>query len=488
MKKVKLVIPYIVVFGFLGIILFLSPISGDDWGNYLVGKEGLYHSIGNAIGMYFDWEGRFLSRILINILTYNKVLWNLLNSFVIAAIIYFVIKLLNPHNKKLSFFLSLFIILFMNIYTFSQIIVWIAGNITYLFPTLLLLYYFYRILRKKNDKLCMILILGLLNLLIPMFVEHVAGVLVIFNVIINITYFVKYKKINKPYLTYLIISILSMAVMYFSPGNMKRSSVENLVFNDLSLFGKIIYNIPNFIYYTFIINPYMMLLMIWANCYLIKNVVSNKYIKIGNYLYLIIIPIVIAIFYLLSNFIDHSIFLVFNQNNIFVIIYYFSYIIMEFVLLFLFWKKRKEFLPILFYLLGIMANSIMLLSPTWGYRTSFLTYLLLSISFIFIIDYYWHEKRFIQYVLLGITFCVCLFYLILYINVYRAQQDRQKEIREQLSNDIIYIERLPSYVNCNINPENEFHLGKFKEYYGIDARSQVKIVDGDWDHIIFYHS
>ena len=488
MKKVKSVIPYIAVFGFFAIILFLSPISGDDWGNYLVGKEGLYHSIGNAIGMYFDWEGRFMSRILINILTYNKVLWNLFNAFVIAAIVYLTIKLLKPRNKNLSLFLSLFIILFMNIYTFSQIIVWIAGNITYLFPILFLLYYFYRILRRKNDKSSMILILGFLNLIIPMFVEHVAGVLVIFNVIINITYLVKYKKINKPYLAYLIISILSMTFMYFSPGNMKRSSIENLVFNDLSLVGKIIYNIPNFIYYTFMINPYMVLLTIWTNYYLTKNFVSNKYIKISTYLYLIIIPIFITIFYLLSNFTDYSIFSVFNQNNIFVIFYYFSYIIMEFVLLFLFSKKRKEFLPILFYLLGIMANSIMLLSPTWGYRTSFLTYLLLSISFIFIIDYYCREKRFIQYALLGLASCVCLFYLILYINVYRAQQNRQKEIKEQLNNKIIYIERLPSYANCNINPENEFHLGKFKEYYGIDAKTQVKIVDGDWDYIIFYHS
>ena len=57
---------YITIFCFFFLILTLSPISGDDWGNYLVGKIGLRHCFGQALGMYFTWEGRLLSRILIN--------------------------------------------------------------------------------------------------------------------------------------------------------------------------------------------------------------------------------------------------------------------------------------------------------------------------------------------------------------------------------------------------------------------------------------
>ena len=36
---------YIGVFILFLIILFLSPISGDDWGNYIEGSKGLYHCI-----------------------------------------------------------------------------------------------------------------------------------------------------------------------------------------------------------------------------------------------------------------------------------------------------------------------------------------------------------------------------------------------------------------------------------------------------------
>ena len=39
-----------------------------------------------------------------------------------------------------------------------------------------------------------------------------------------------------------------------------------------------------------------------------------------------------------------------------------------------------------------------------------------------------------------------------------------------------------------IDPKEIQKYLKFKEYYGIDARTQVEIVDGNWDHIIFYHS
>ena len=83
---------YIGIFIFILIILFLSPISGDDWGNHLEGTLGFRHMIGQAIGMYFSWEGRFISRILINILTYNKWLWNIINSIAIVGIIYYVEK------------------------------------------------------------------------------------------------------------------------------------------------------------------------------------------------------------------------------------------------------------------------------------------------------------------------------------------------------------------------------------------------------------
>ena len=464
---------------FFEIILFLSPISGDDWGNYLVGQTGLYHSIGNAIGMYFDWEGRFVSRILINILTYHKILWNIINALALTITIYYLKKLINPHNKKMSFLLVLFIILFMNIYTFSQVIVWLAGNITYTLVIPLLLYYLDIVINKKDNTKLNIILIFLLNLIIPMFIEHMAIILVLINLYIIIKE-LKNKKINKKYLLYFIISLLSFTIMFISPGSLKRASIENIEFNNLSLIGKILSNIPNFIYYTFITNFYTILLMIIANYYLIKNNIKNKAFKILSYFFFLLPPLIITINYL-SNSLNYHFLNNLNQNNILVQGYFIIYIIFDlFMIISVF--KQKSYL----YILGILANLIMLLSPTWGYRTSFFTYIFLSLAFIMIIDKYYKEKRIINVILFIIAIITFSFYIFLYINVYRANIEREKDIKRQINNDIIEIERFPYFINCNINPENEYHLTKFKDYYKIDQSKEIKLIDGNWKYKIIY--
>ena len=47
--------------------------------------------------------------------------------------------------------------------------------------------------------------------------------------------------------------------------------MENVDFLKLSFVGKIIYNIPNFINYTFIVNSFSVLLIVIANYYLITG-------------------------------------------------------------------------------------------------------------------------------------------------------------------------------------------------------------------------
>ena len=274
---------YIVMFIFLLLIFFLSPISGDDWGNYLEGTQGFRHMISQAIGMWFTWEGRFISRVLINILTYNKWLWNIINSFAIVGIIYYIEKIVKFKNKKVLIPLAFSSILFMNIFTFSQTVTWLAGNITYLFVIPLILMYFYIIYNKKYNKFTNILLV-LLNIIIPMFVEHMAIILILLNIYFVIRDYIKHKKINKKLIVYLIISILSFASMYFSPGNAIRSGMENLEFNKLSLFGKIGYNIPYLIFYTYRINYFLIFILVIGNILLVNKTIKNKLLKVILYL------------------------------------------------------------------------------------------------------------------------------------------------------------------------------------------------------------
>ena len=465
-------------------ILFLSPISGDDWGNYIEGSQGIRHIFGNAIGMYFDWEGRFISRILINLLTYHKILWNIVNSLMIVGIIYYTVNLINPKNKKLVFTLSTLVVLMMNIFTFSQVVVWVAGNITYLFVIPMMLYYFYQILRDEKCTKLKFSIYIFLNIIIPMFVEHMAVILVIGNILILIYKYIKNKKIDKQLLVYLLFSIISLIAMLFSPGSIKRSQIENTEFNKLSIMGKIAYNLPNFIYYTYFIYPYLTLLSTIGNYHLLKSI-KNKYLRFFSYIYLLLIPIIITSVYILSEFTRDSLQL---QNSVIVILYFITYTIITFILICLYSKKQKSKNAIFFYILAISANLVMLLSPTWGCRTSFGTYVFLSIAYIEIIDKSVIENKLIDAILLIVSIVMFIFYTILYISVARQYRENLNTINTSKKSNVIEIRKYPSFVNCNINPSNPYHMKRFKEYFNIPESTEVKIIDNNWKYLIFYKS
>lgn len=477
---------YVTVFLFFCTILFLSPISGDDWGNYGVGKLGLYHSIGNAVGMYFSWEGRFISRILINILTYHKYIWNIINSFLITLTIYFSLKFIKPKNKSMIYILSLLIILLMNIYTFSQTITWIAGNITYFFVIPIILGYFYYLFEeRKNSNLENFLFIAT-NIIGPMFVEHMALVLITGNVLILLHRFQKKGKWDKKIIIYIILSTISTSIMLLSPGSRARSLMENIEFNSLGLFGKIAYNIPNFINYTFIVNSYMLILTTISNYLQIKNTFKNKYLKIILITFIIPIPLFTIILYPLSNFYESSLQLLINQNNIFVIIYWILYLIFSLIMISMTSIKENKTNSLFLFLIGISANGFMLLSPTWGYRTSLFTEICISISALIVLDYYLKLKKTLYMKIF--TVGIMLFYVVLYINVYRCQSHLIKSIKEQVNSNkkVIEVEQFPNFINCNINPESEYHIIKFKEYYGIDKKCEVKLTSKNWRYLIIY--
>ena len=469
---------YIGIFLFLLLIFFLSPISGDDWGNYLEGSQGLYHMFSQAVGMWFTWEGRLISRVLINILTYNKWLWNIVNSIAIVGMITYINKIVKFKHKNIMLVLTFATIIFMNIFTFSQTVTWLAGNITYLFVIPLLLMYIYIIYNEKYNKFTNILLV-ILNIIIPMFIEHMAILLILINIYFIVKDYLKNKKINKRLIIYLIISILSFSSMYFSPGNRIRSGMENLEFNELSLFGKIMYNIPNLVFYTYKINYFLILLLVIGNFILINKNIKNKVLRI--ILYIIELPsILFAGIYLLNSFNIKTISI--SENNIIVIIYFIILTIINFLLL----LKNKKELPILFYSMGIIANTVMLMSPTWGYRTSLATYLFLSISYLIVIDEYYKKNKLIEISTCVITILGMLFYLIFYISIYRTNLANEKMIKNNKSNRIELI-AYPGFAPCNINPVDPYHLKRFKEYYKIDKNVEIEIVNRNWKYIIFYY-
>lgn len=472
---------YVMIFLFFVVLFFLSPISGDDWSNYLVGSEGIRHSLGVAVGMYFDWEGRIISRVLINILTYHKWLWNIVNSLVVVGSIYIGYKWIGKKPNRLMFPLICLIILGMNLNTFSQVMTWIAGNITYLFVVPIILWYFYFVFYNDKYNKWFVVINSLINLFGCMFVENMALVLVVGNILLLIIRYIKNKKIDKRIILYLSLSIIGSLSMLLSPGTRYRNSIENIEFNKLNIFEKVIYNIPNFVYYTFIVNVFMLVLMSFSNYFIIRDKVKNKGIK-----YLLIIFMflnVLTIFiYPVSLFKDINLMGLINQNNIFVIMYWLIYLVMSFILVYIY--DKKDLSNVFLFLIGLVSNGVMLMSPTWGFRTSFFTYFVLSIVALKIINNYINDKNIYKYLVNGCLVVLCLFYLGFYINIYKCLINVRKQVKS--SDDIIYIDAYSRFAPCNINPSNSFHLDKFKQYYGINDDKELVFRFDKWKYEFIY--
>ena len=151
--------------------------------------------------------------------------------------------------------------------------------------------------------------------------------------------------------------------------------------------------------------------------------------------------------------------------------------------------KYKNLKVLFFFIIGILSNVVMMISPTWGYRTSFATYIFLSVAMLMIIDKYINENKIYNYILLSICSFSSICYLILYISVHNQYIYNLKLINRCKSSHCKNLEiiRYPYYVNCNINPENSYHLSKFKKYYNLDDNVNIILKENNWRYFIFYN-
>ncbi len=473
-KRDKIILILITVFYF--IILCLSPISGDDWGNFIA-KTDVFGSIKNAFNLYFTWEGRISSRLLINLLTPNKIVWNLINSLSIGSLIYISIKIVKP-KAKCIYYLTLLMIPLINLLTFSETITFIAGNLTYFIEIPFILIYFSFIYNSKYNNSFIFILLIFLSLFLCMMVEHVSASLIIGNIILFLFFYHKNKSIDKKLIVLIIVCIISTLFMYFSPGSMYRMSIENIEFNKLNLFQKINYNLPSFIYYTFIVNYYLLFLSIISNYFMIKNNIKNTILKNILILFSIAVPMFTVIIYFIS--IIHKQIIV---SNILLTLYYIIFTFISFILNI----KEKNYKSIFFFLVGISANCVMLLSPTWGYRTSLFTYIMLCISNLIIISKYIKDNKTIECFSKIVLLIIALFYIILFVNVYKCQIDNRKYINQQLyeGKQSIEIYKFPYFINCNINPNTDYHKLVYKRYYNIPEEDELVLID-KWRYLIIY--
>lgn len=474
------------VFGFFFIIGILIPYTGDDWNNLLSHNGNLAVMIKLAINNFNTFEGRFFSRIFDFIFNYYRIVWVFVNALGMTFLYHFMCKMV---SSKKSFIAILIIesLLLVDKETFSQIYVWITGNITYFFPFLFLLFLIYinrDLFENSEDNKLSIKIkflLPILGFIFSMFVENVSVGIITTCLLIIVYRYLKEKKIDYFMIVTVLTSLISLIIMLNSPGT--KSRIDDMGdFSNLDLISKLLITIPRQLNYVFIKNSFLVFLLIFViDYYIIKNLKDLK-----KYLLLVfmnLIPIITLIQNQYYNIFGHGIKyleLFLDCSNIFVFLYWLLFMIIYIYLIFKFNKYNNKKI-IFFFSIAFINHVAMLISPLAGGRTSFLPTIMLYICVIILLDglpiSLLDNKKFINF---NLICCVMLsmIFITYYSYCHMLDKKRQNYINDQLAlgKDEIELIMLPEFYLWNANPWDEYHLYTFKMYNGIPEDAQTRLV------------
>ena len=457
------------------VICILTPISGDDYGNYISTNGKLLEAISIAKSYYYSLEGRFIGRVLIMFTTYHKFLWNIITSILFTLLYSSLSKFM---KQKTSFFILLISLLLVNCDMFAQGYTWLAGSITYLYPTSLIIYYFsYIYFKEDNYNIIDYILLTFLSIIIPMFVENLACSFVLGLLILNIYSYIKNKKITPLYLINFLLSSVFLIIMLKSPGSASRTLTENVTFNNYNLLQKVIYNIPNFNLYVFFKNPMMIILtLIPIEYYLFKK---------GKKLFGILISIIpilsltTSIYYMLPmkfSFLQNI--SIINTSNKIYILYWLIYLVALIYTINYLIKNQKLKSFIYFMLMLSFSSTIsMLIVPTWGDRITLFNVLTLSFIGVILIDNINNYSNKTKKIINIITFLVCLYIITIFICIFKINNYRNNYIKEELNKNEtnIKITRNPITYIWNTNPDSEYFIKTYKSYMNIPEESTIEI-------------
>lgn len=461
---------YIATYMLFFVICTLTPISGDDYANYIKGQQGIVGILNSTKSFYLNWEGRIVSRFLIFIFTPRKFLWNIVTPFLFVLIFRSLLKI-DAFKNKNSYLLLLLAILLVNSSMFAQTYTWLAGNITYLYPTALSIYYLttlYNINNKIHKKHS--ILLSILAIIIPMFAENI-GCAFVFGNFLFIIYNKCLKKDTKINWVLFILSTISLILMLISPGSINRANEEGVI-NSFSLLERLRINVLYFFTeYTITRHTAMLLLIvICCNIYCFRNK-SKLFSKKYKIIFIILFDIV-SLLIICNNLLNIK-FVVYN-------IYCFSYWILLSIIFIasLIDTYRGDKKILLFYILLIVtalsSTICMLVLMYWFDRISIVFVIVMSFISIKIIDKNINIDK--NKIIIKIFFVISLVYIVFCMFcAYRIEKYRTNYVikQKELKQNVIEVIYNPSQYLWLSNLNSQYFVDTYKEYQEIEKENKL---------------
>lgn len=486
-EKKKFLLECFLIFVFFMFIGIVIPHSGDDWGNAL-NSGSIIDAVNTAIGCYKSFEGRFFSRIFDNILNYYKVIWIFINAISMTLIYYCTVKLVKPKNLTFISVVAIDLLLLIDEEAFAQVYAWITGNITYLIPTaffMLIIYLNRDIFTKdykeiKHNKL-LYFILPICSFVFSMFVENVALGIITAYILIIIYKYMQTKKISILNVICLISSIIGFLLMIYSPGTINRSN-EMTSFDKLNFFEKIVDTFPRQMNYVFIKNSFLIFIVVIVALVIVYRNYKGIKKHLLN-LFFVVVPLITIlgnIYYTIYRYPPKNLVGLFlDCGNWYILIYWLLFLTI-FVVILIKNVKFDKYKTLFFFIIALINNGGLLISPIAGGRTSYLSTLMLIICILIILDSLKIKLFDIKRgSIINNCFCglVIMLFVTYYFECYSLNIKRERYIQKQLyeNKNMIEILKLPNRYLWNVNPWDETHMIKFKQYYNIPEEFGTEI-------------
>lgn len=450
-------------FLFFLIILALSPISGDDWKNFVIGRGGVIDSFNN-INIQ---DGRIISSFLINFFSYNKLFFDISFALLMCQFVKMCNELMGTVKTKYLYLYPLIGVLLVSVFTFSYNYLSINSTVSYTFPSILFIMYFYNMLGYRIDNKLLLKQI-VLSVLITLSSIHIA----ITFFIANIVYFVLKK--HEDNIKHIILLIINLICVVFS-----LSLLENNIFyTNMESINNITYVIENFF------SNNILLIILGAvpiNMFLYEKLKDNTYVRVVITLFDLVL-----VFSLSYNFFNYSpvnlnLILskyrgIFATENWYYVFYFITYIVL-FILSINYYinnKKLREMFNILMIssiLLGIMS----LISPIFD-KGSVILFTLSILMITCVLAVKMNTKVLIKLVKIS-SFLLIIYYLTMFAMIKYIDVTRTSYIKEQVDAKALNIEvkANPTYYIWRYNPVDYFQIKDFKEYYEIPNSSSIEV-------------
>lgn len=457
-------------FFFFLIISAISPISGTDWGSYFSGKDGIKSCIDN---IYIN-DGRIISGFLANFLSYNKLIFDVVFSFLMSSFVLCCNNLMGYVKNKYYYLFPFLGTLLVSVFLFSYNYTSVTTTVIYTFPAIISFLYFEYIWKKETStfNLKEIIILGLISTYISLSSIHISLVFLLGNVIYYTYSTYKKKNFTKQYFLIIALQIIALII---SLTNIEKP----LLYDNLKV---TLNQLPNYIDKIFSKNIVLIILgAIPINYYLndkLRNWVYNRVV--------ITLFDLILLFSLTYNFFNYSpvnLNLIINKysgvfatENWYYIFFFITYIVLFFLSIRQYIKelKTKKYI-ILLSIMSFAMSIFSILSPIWdeGNVIFIVLFVILAVSILL------KELEFAIYpkVLIGTMLILISYYFVSFLMIRYIDYTRGEYIQEQLdaNTEIIEVKANPIYLVWRYNPVNVFQQKDFKKYYNIPQNKHIKV-------------